>query len=406
VSPPLPARSGAPPARAGCRRGRSAPADERPSLTHLLVTNDFPPKVGGIQTYLWELWRRLPPGRGAVVTSSYPGDQAFDARQPMPIARLPYRVLLPVPAVIRRVRELADEAAAGLVLIDPALPLGLIGPALGRRYGVVLHGAEVSVPGRLPASSAVVRRVIDGAAQVVACGGYAASEARRLARRPVPVVEVPPGVDLDRFRPTSAGERERARAAFGIPVDALFVLGLSRLVPRKGFDVLVAASALLAPRFPDLVVAIAGAGRDESRLQRLVAASGAPVRLLGPVGHERLPELVAAADVFAVPCRNRWAGLEQEGFGIVFLEAAACGVPQVAGASGGAAEAVADGETGVVVRRPDDPGEVAAALATFLEDPDLRSLAGQASRRRAEERFDYARLADTLDRALAEAESE
>jgi phosphatidylinositol alpha-1,6-mannosyltransferase len=360
--------------------------------------------VGGIQSYLWELWRRLPPSRAIVVTSSYPGDRAFDARQPIRIERLPYRVLLPVPPVIRRVRELADEIRAGLVLIDPALPLGLMGPALGRRYGVVLHGAEVSVPGRLPASSAAVRRVIDGAARVVACGGYAAAEARRLGGGGVAVIEVPPGVDLDRFRPADADERARARAAFGIPVGARFVLGVSRLVPRKGFDVLVAASALLAHRFPDLVVAIAGKGRDASRLQRLVAATGGPVRLLGPVTNERLPQLVAAADVFAVPCRNRWGGLEQEGFGVVFLEAAACGVPQVAGASGGAAEAVADGETGVVVRRPDDPYEVAAALATLLEDEGLRSLAGQAARHRAEERFDYDRLAAALDRALAEAE--
>ncbi|HEX2274853.1 MAG TPA: glycosyltransferase family 4 protein [Acidimicrobiales bacterium] len=360
--------------------------------------------MGGIQSYLWELWRRLPPDRAVVVTSSYPGDRAFDAGQPIRVERLPYRVLLPIPPVTRRVRALADAVGASLVVIDPALPLGLMGSALGRPYGVVLHGAEVSVPGRLPASSAAVRRVLDGAAHVVACGSYAASEARRLARRPVPVIEVPPGVDLDRFRPASRAERERTRAAFAVPGDARFVLGLSRLVPRKGFDVLVAAAALLAPRFPDLVVAIAGKGRDRSRLERLIAASGAPARLLGPVAHDRLPELMAAADVFAVPCRNRWGGLEQEGFGIVFLEAAACGVPQVAGASGGSGEAVADGETGVVVRRPDDPGEVAAALATLLEDADLRSLVGRAARRRAEERFDYDRLAAALDRALADAE--
>jgi phosphatidylinositol alpha-1,6-mannosyltransferase len=339
-----------------------------------------------------------------VVTSSYPGDRAFDARQPMRVERLPHRVLLPVPSVVRPVRAVADEAGAGLVVIDPALPLGLIGPALGRPYSVVLHGAEVTVPGRLPGSAAALRRVIKGAKRVVACGGYAASEARRLAGPEVPLIEVPPGVDLDRFRPATAAERAGTRSALGIPADGRFVLGLSRLVPRKGFDVLIAATALLAPNFPDLTVGLAGAGRDRNRLQRLVAASGAPVRLLGPVPDERLPEVVAAADVFAVPCRNRWGGLEQEGFGIVFLEAAACGVPQVAGASGGAAEAVADGETGVVVRRPDDPGELAAALATLLEDPELRELAGRAARRRAEEHFDYDRLAATLDQALASAE--
>jgi phosphatidylinositol alpha-1,6-mannosyltransferase len=360
--------------------------------------------VGGIQSYLWELWRRFPPGRAVVVTASYPGDRAFDARQPMRIERLPARALLPVPSVTGRVRALAEEVGAGLVVIDPAVPLGLIGPALGRRYGVVLHGAETTVPARLPVSGTALRRVLHGATLVVACGGYAAAEARRASARDLRIVEVPPGVDLERFRPATAAERQQTRAALGVPEGSRFVLGVSRLVPRKGFDVLVAAAALLAPRFPDLVVGVAGTGRDRGRLQRLASAVGAPVRLLGPVPDERLPSVVASADVFAVPCRNRWGGLEQEGFGIVFLEAAACGVPQVAGASGGAAEAVADGESGVVVGRPDDPAEVAAALATLLEDPELRSLAGQAARRRAEERFDYDRLAATLDRALATAE--
>ena len=131
---------------------------------------------------------------------------------------------------------------------------------------------------------------------------------------------------------------------FGLPERGRVVLGVSRLVPRKGFDVLVESAARLSEARPDLVVAIAGDGRDRSRLERLVARTAAPVRLLGRVPHDRLPALYGAADVFAMLCRDRWAGLEQEGFGIVFLEAAATGVPQVAGASGGAAEAVLDGD--------------------------------------------------------------
>ncbi len=163
----------------------------------------------------------------------------------------------------------------------------------------------------------------------------------------------------------------------------------------------IAAAALLAPSRPDLVVAVVGHGRDRSRLERLARASGAPVRFLGAVAAEALPALIAAADVLAVPCRSRWGGLEQEGFGIVFLEAAACGVPAVAGRSGGSAEAVAHGETGTVVDRPDDPVAVAAALAPLLDDPALRAAQGRAARRRAEEQFNYDRLAGVLDRALA-----
>jgi len=181
-------------------------------------------------------------------------------------------------------------------------------------------------------------------------------------------------------------------------------VSVSRLVPRKGMDTLVTAAARLASTRPDLAVAIAGAGRDRTRLDRLVRQTGAPVRLLGRVEDERLPALYACADVFAMLCRNRWGGLEQEGFGIVFLEAAASGVPQVAGESGGASEAVLDGETGLVVRRPHDAQDVAHALAALLDDGDLRRTQGQASRRRAETAFSYDVLADRLDNALQELE--
>jgi phosphatidylinositol alpha-1,6-mannosyltransferase len=169
-------------------------------------------------------------------------------------------------------------------------------------------------------------------------------------------------------------------------------------------DTLIEAAARLAQSRPDLNVAIAGAGRDRSRLDRLVRRSGAPVRLLGRVGDDRLPSLYACADAFAMLCRNRWGGLEQEGFGIVFLEAAACGVPQVAGESGGASEAVVDGETGFVVRRPHDPTETADTLARLLDDEDLRRAQGRAARARAERDYTYDVLAARLDDALRNAE--
>jgi len=179
------------------------------------------------------------------------------------------------------------------------------------------------------------------------------------------------------------------------------VVSVSRLVPRKGMDTLIRAAALLAPTRPDLTVAIGGSGRDRDRLQKLVAETGAPVVLCGRVPDEDLPDLYGCADVFAMLCRNRWRGLEQEGFGIVFLEAAAAGVPAVAGESGGAAEAVADGETGLVVDPPDSVEATAAALARLLDDDEGRRAMGRAARRRAEADYAYdvlaARLAEALD---------
>jgi phosphatidylinositol alpha-1,6-mannosyltransferase len=174
------------------------------------------------------------------------------------------------------------------------------------------------------------------------------------------------------------------------------------LVPRKGFDVVIEAATRLLPHRPGLTIAVAGAGRDRSRLRVEAGRHAVPVRFLGRVSDADLALLDGAADVFAMVCRDRWAGLEQEGFGIVFLEAAACGVPQVAGASGGAAEAVEDGATGIVVREPRDPDAVAAALASLLDDPDRRARMGAAARQRAVEQFSWdllaRRLADALQR--------
>lgn len=373
-------------------------------MKHLLVTNDFPPKIGGIQSLLWEWWRRLPPDRFAVLTSPYRGAAEFDAAQPFHVERIREPVLLPHPLMVRKVEDLAARFGAELVVLDPAVPLGLIGPSLSLPYDVVLHGAEVTVPGRLPGSKQGLAYVLRGARQVIAAGNYPKAEAERAARRPLPGVVVPPGVDVERFRPLTDDQRRQARADFGLPVDGRVIVGVSRLVPRKGFDTAIRALARIAPTHPDVVLAIAGGGRDEARLRALAVELGAPAKFLGRVSNDDLPRVYGCADVFTMLCRNRWGGLEQEGFGIVFVEAAACGVPQVAGDSGGAAEAVADGETGIVVRRPDpDRGGVeqtAAAFTKLLDDPELRSRMALASRQRAVAEFSYDVLARRLGAAL------
>lgn len=369
-------------------------------MRHLLVTNDFPPKVGGIQSYLWELWRRLPAEETTVLATPHAGAADFDAAQPYRIVRSREPVLLPNPWLRRQVLALAEEVAADVVVLDPCLPLGLLGPRLEGPYALVVHGAEVTVPGRAPGAKALLGWVLRGAATVIAAGGYPADEAERAAGRGLPVTVVPPGVDLDRFVPLTAESRAAARRRLGLQLDSTLVASVSRLVPRKGMDVLVEAAAQLAPARPRLEVAIAGAGRDQARLERLIRRWRAPVRLLGRVPEADLPALYGTADVFAMLCRSRWYGLEQEGFGIVFLEAAACGVPQVAGASGGAAEAVADGVTGLVVQSPDSAEAVARALAALVDDPSRRLAMGEASRRRAEELFDYDRLAERLHVSL------
>jgi phosphatidylinositol alpha-1,6-mannosyltransferase len=369
-------------------------------LKHLLVTNDFPPKIGGIQSLLWEWWRRLPPESFAVLTSPYEGTAEFDAAQPFHIERTREPVLLPHPWMVQRINRMAKEVGADLVVLDPALPLGLVGPSLELPYDVVLHGAEVTVPGRLPISKQTLGHVLRRARHVVAAGGYPAAEAEHAAGRGLPITVVPPGVDTERFVPLTETQRLEARRRFGLPDGAEVVASISRLVPRKGFDTAIRAAALLRHSRPNLVLAIAGGGRDEARLRQLAEQLQAPVVFLGRVSNDDLPLLYGCADVYAMLCRNRWGGLEQEGFGIVFLEAAACGVPQVAGDSGGAAEAVDDGVTGVVVRRPEDPRDVAAAFEQLLDDPLGRARMGRQGRERAVREFSYDVLAHRLGVSL------
>jgi phosphatidylinositol alpha-1,6-mannosyltransferase len=374
---------------------------------HLLVTNDFPPKVGGIQNYLWDLWSRLDPSSYVVLTaSSDDGAAAFDAAQAergIRIERVPGKILFfPTPDALATVRAAVKEHDVDLVLLDPALPLGLLGPQLDVPYGVVLHGAEVTVPGRVPGSRAALARVLRGARLIVSAGRYPAAEARRVVPDlTASLVEVPPGVDISDIVPLKAAERRAARTRLGLPLSGPLLSSVSRLVPRKGMDVLIEAANRLAPSYPDLVVAIAGDGRELGHLREMAARSPVTVKVLGRVSQEDRAALLGAADIFVMACHNRWLGLEQEGFGIVFLEAAAAGVPQVAGDSGGASEAVLDGETGLVVGNPRNPGAVAEALRALLADPTHRRRMGRAARSRVQESFDNDVLASRLADALA-----
>lgn len=372
-------------------------------MHHLLVTNDFPPKTGGIQTYLWELWRRLPPDSFTVVTPDQPGAQAWDAAQPFAVERVNQPFLVPTAGLARRINGLIDRTGAGLVLLDPVANNAPLVGRLNAPWGVIVHGAEVTIPAATPGGQLLIRRLLRTSQLVIAAGSYPAQTAQRAAGRALPVVEIPPGVDTERFVPLDASRRAEVRRRFDVAPDAPLVVSVSRLVPRKGMAVLVEAAAELSRRYPDLEVIIAGEGRDHARLQQLVATTGAPVRLVGRVPADDLPGLLGAADVFAMLCHNRWGGLEQEGFGIVFLEAAACGVPQVAGASGGAADAVVHDHSGLVV---DEPRKVAAAvdaLDTLLGDAQRRAQMGEAARHRAEVSFNYDTLAHRLATAIASA---
>lgn len=367
---------------------------------HLLVTNDFPPKIGGIQNYLWELWRRLPTDEVVVYTTPHKDAAAFDAAQPFKVIRSREAWLLPHPLLVRRINKLANDCDAELVVLDPAVPVGLIGPYLEVPYGVVVHGAEVTIPARIPGTHTLLNRVLRNAAGVIAAGSFPGQQAERSLGSSLPLSTVAPGVNTERFVPLEPDTKRTARQQFGLPSEVPLVVSVSRLVPRKGMDTLIQAAVELQQTHPDICVAIAGTGRDHKRLGALIAKLAAPVTLLGRIADSDLPLLYGCSDIFAMLCRSRWRGLEQEGFGIVFVEAAAAGVAQVAGRSGGAHEAVADNETGLIVDDPTDASATARAISDLLSDDDRRQGMAQAARERAEQEFSYDILATRLAAAI------
>ena len=362
-------------------------------MRHLLVTNDYPPKVGGIQSYLWEIYRRLPQDKVVVYTTPHPDSEIFDQKQTHKIIRSKQRVLLPTRQVANQIRSVAEVENIDFVMYDPAVPIGILGPKIGIPYGVILHGAEVTIPGRVPIARSLIANVLQHAKLVVTAGDYSTKEAIRAAKQNLPVCVIPPGVDIDRFKPLDEQARSTIRERFNFRDDDEVILTLSRLVPRKGMDVLISATSELMKTRPRVHLLIAGTGRDLRRLKALAQSTNAPVTFLGFVSDDEVAELYGMADVFGMICRVRWGGLEQEGFGIVFLEAAACGVPQIAGRSGGADEAVLEGETGFVVDNPTDSNAVKQALEKLLTDSETRQEMGRNSRARAEKEFSYDYLA-------------
>ena len=364
--------------------------------TTLLVTNDFPPRVGGIQRTLEALVREFPPGRISVLCPAAPEAAAYDAAAPFRVVRQPETFLWPTPAVASRVGHTARDIGAEVVLFGAAYPLGLLGPRLARDgipYVAAAHGFEywLSIA---PGTHALMRRATSRAAHVaVMCSAFIARTVRTAVPGSVPVSVLYPGADTERFRPDL--ETDDIRSGLGIG-DRPLVVCVSRLVPRKGQDVLILAMEAVRRRVPEATLLIVGGGPYEQTLRRLAASAPAgSVAFAGEVSEQELPRYYAAGDVFAMPCRTRLAGLEVEGWGNVFIEAAACGRPVVVGDSGGAREALVDGETGLLVNGR-NVDEVAAAVGTLLAEPPLAAKMGEAGRERVLRSHTWPSIAERL----------
>jgi phosphatidylinositol alpha-1,6-mannosyltransferase len=408
----------------------------------LIVTNDFPPRSGGIQSFVHALAAGMPAGIVTVYAPAWAGAVEFDARQAFPVIRHPGSLMLPVPSVARRAVQILREHDCDTVLFGAAAPLGLLAPALRRagatRIVAITHGHEAGW-GALPGARGLLRRIGDHVDVVTYLGEYFRT---RLAGALSPeaadrMVRLAPGVDTSAFRPGAGGAAIRARLGLGRrPV----VICVSRMVPRKGQDTLIrawprvlaattrpgspgplrtaagaeaegagaaAADAAEAPgvaagRAGDPVLLLVGDGPYRADLVRLAERSGVSrsVVFAGPVPWEELPAYYDAGDVFAMPCRTRRRGLDVEGLGIVYLEASATGLPVIGGDSGGAPDAILDGETGFVV-----PGRSVAAVADrvigLLGDPAAARAMGERGMAWVDHEWRWDLVADRLTKILS-----
>lgn len=356
----------------------------------LLVGNDFPPDTGGIQSYVAAVAARLP--GVAVLAGAH--DRSGDAHRGYPVIRGRRRFLWPTPATVALARHAVERHRARAVLFTAPFPLPPVGTHLPVPFAVLCHGAELVWPAATPLVSARYRRWLRAASCLFAVSRYTAGHLRTLVGPDGPPIRLlPPGVDLAHFRPVPSPPA---------PGRPRRIVSVGRLVPRKGVDVLLRALPLIRREVPGTELLVVGDGRVRGRLERQAAAlvrhgrvpPGA-ISFTGRVDTADLPAVYATADVAVMPVRTRWGGLEQEGFGMVFIEAQACGVPVVVGRSGGAPETVADGRTGTIVDGA-DAAQVAAATAAILRDEDRRRGMAGAARVHVATHFAWERIVDRL----------
>lgn len=349
----------------------------------LVVTNDFPPRVGGIQQYIHNVVNALVVKGGHEVTvlaPDWPHADVWDGAQPCHVVR--YRGPVIATFAVQRVAEaLIASRGIEVVVFGAALPLvALTSPlvhATGVRCIALSHGVEVAA-GSLPGARALLREAGRDLWAMTAISVWSAARMRRLIAQRCPVVLLGGGVDVERYAAPAGGEEIRARYGFGASPVCVCV---ARLVARKGQDQLIAAWPQVRAHVKDAQLLIVGGGREARRLRRLRERSpaGSSITFSGEVPWEQLPAYYQAGDVFAMPCRTRWLGLDVEALGLSFLEAGASGLPVVVGRSGGAEETVLDGRTGYLVdgRRPAD---IATAVGGLLGDLPLARAMGAAGR--------------------------
>ena len=356
------------------------------SATTLFITNDFGPRAGGIETFVHGLIERLPKGSVIVYTSSQDNSADFDALWlrdfGVEVIRDRSKILLPTPRVIRNCQKLLRNRKLTSVAFGAAAPLGIMArfmrKAGAKKIVALTHGHEVWWAKVLPFSLAIkfMSKHLDA---ITYLGEYTKGEiSKALSKDDVAkLVQIAPGIDVDHFAPVDSTE---LRAQLGL-TDKSVIISVGRLVHRKGQDQLIAALPAIKAAIPNAHLVLVGIGPYQKFLEKLAAKLKVSdsITFIGRIKYSELPRYICIGDIFAMPSRSRFFGLEVEGLGIVYLEASACGLPVVGGKSGGAPDAVLVGETGLVVDGT-SVSEIADACIELLSNPELCLAMGSTGR--------------------------
>ena len=351
----------------------------------LVITNDFPPRPGGIQTFGYEIVRRFDPESVTVLTSNWEGAAEFDAAQDFKIVRANTQTLVPSKSTLSMAREIVVAENITRVLFGAAAPLGLLAAPL-RKLGVtnivgMTQGHETGWA-MTPGTRQALRKIGNDTDYLTYISEYthkkiakalSPSAAARMRR-------IVPGVDSTEFSPDNLSSGNQLRTELGW-IDRPVIVCVSRLMARKGQDELIRALPIIQHTVANASLIIVGDGPYRKDLERLVKKLGLEnfVHLTGKVSQTELSKWYAAGDIFAMPCRTRMGGWDVEGLGIVFLEGSATGLPVIVGDSGGAVDAVIDGETGFLVDGT-NTAEIADRIAYFFANPDVAKNMGEAGR--------------------------
>jgi len=374
----------------------------------LVVTNDFGPRAGGIESFVNALVERLPRGSVVVHTSDQEGAPEYDERllrdYDIAVVRDPMKMLVPTRNATKRVVATVKKYGCTQVWFGAAAPLGLMAPAL-KRAGVVrslatTHGHEVWWA-KTPGSRQLLRRIGESVDSITYLGEYTRSRiADALSTRAISAMrQLTPGVDEKHFHPGIDATDLREKLGIG---DRPVIVVVGRLVHRKGQDRLIDALPLIHKEIPRAALLICGEGPLRSDFENQAAKLHLidDVFFTGRLSWEDLPRYLSVGDVFAMPSRNRLGGLEVEGLGIVYLEASACGLPVIAGDSGGAPDAVLEGETGFIVDG-NSITDISSRAIQLLQDPDLRARMGARGRAWVEEKWRWDQIAEQHQALLA-----